>query len=259
MSAPKQSNPYRFLCFIRPCELAVLLKWLLRVSRREVVVGNTRLWLDPASDFGARLLDEGVYEPAVSRCLEELLVPGGTFLDVGANEGWFTLCAARLVGPGGRVFCVEPQQRLWPVLQRNLALNGLTNCVLFPCAIRARSGDCTLTLAPNLNSGASTFAPSGRQAVWRRQRATMLALDEISALATARVTLAKVDVEGYEVEVVRSATRLMTQRRIERWLIETHPKQLHRLGTSVQDLESVLRRHGYQPLPREGVTIWQLS
>jgi FkbM family methyltransferase len=47
----------------------------------------------------------------------------------------------------------------------------------------------------------------------------MAALDDIAALNRERIALAKVDVEGYEVEVVRSATRLMRQRRIERWLI----------------------------------------
>jgi FkbM family methyltransferase len=257
--AARQRNPYRFLRSIRPCELGLLLKWLLRVSRREVAFGNARLWLDPASDFGVRLLDEGVYEPSVGHCLEQLLKPGDIFLDVGANEGWFGIHAARLVGPEGRVFCVEPQVRLWPIILRNLALNQLTNCVLLPFAIGIRSGRFTLTLAPSLNSGASSFVPSGRQAMWSKQPVTMVALDEISVLGKDRIALVKVDVEGYEVEVVRSATRLMTQRKIERWLIETHPDQLKRRGTSVQELESLLQNHGYQSRPMEGNTIWELT
>jgi FkbM family methyltransferase len=257
--AVKQRNPYRFLRSIRPCELALVLKWLLRVSRREVVIGNTRLWLDPASDLGVRLLDEGTYEPSVSRCLEQLLQPGGVFLDVGANEGWFTVQAARLVGPEGRVFSIEPQQRLWPVILRNLALNALTNCVVLPLAISSSPGQATLTLAPTLNAGASTLAPSRRQSLWRRQPVTLVALDGIAALNRERIALAKVDVEGYEVDVIRSATGLMRDRRIQRWLIETHPEQLQRLGTSVQQLESLLAEHGYQARSLEGNTVWELS
>ena len=257
--AVRQRNPYRFLRSIRPCELALALKWVLRVSRREVTIGKTRFWLDPASDFGARLLDEGTYEPSISRCLEEILEPGGVFLDVGANEGWFTLEAGRLVGAEGRVFCIEPQQRLWPVILRNLALNALTNCVLLPFAIGSQPGPANLTLTPTLNSGASTLAPSGRQSVWSRQPVTVVALDDIAGLHRERIALAKVDVEGYEVEVVRSATRLMKQRKIERWLIETHPKQLQRLGSSVRQLESLLSEHGYQARSLEGVPVWELS
>jgi hypothetical protein len=51
----------------------------------------------------------------------------------------------------------------------------------------------------------------------------------------------------------------MKQRRIERWLIETHPEQLHRLGTSVQQLESLLREHGYHARLLEGIPVWELS
>jgi len=256
----KIRNPYKFLRSIRPCEFGALLKVILRVSRRPCDLGGQLMWLDPASDLGVRLLEDGDYEPVVGRCLTGLLKAGDTFLDVGGNEGWFSIQAARIVGPQGRVFCVEPQERLWPVILRNIALNQLTNCVLLPYAISSKPGHGELTLTPTMNSGASTLVPSSRQRWWRKQRVALTALDEIDALHHGRpVALAKVDVEGFEVEVVNSAVRLMAEQRISRWLIETHPQQLERLGSSVQQLESTLQNHGYQRrLVRETV-VWELA
>jgi FkbM family methyltransferase len=223
-----------------------------------VAIGTNTFWLDPASDFGARLLEENSYEPALTRCLERLLKPGEVFLDVGANEGWFSVQAAQLVGSDGRVFAVEPQQRLWPVLLRNFSLNRLTHCVLLPYAISSRPGHGTLTLAPDLNTGASTLVPMPRQFLWRKQLVVTMALDDLTVLNREQIALAKVDVEGFEVEVVRSAAQLMARRNIQRWLIETHPEQLHRLGTSVGKLESILQSNGYHPHTTQGVTIWTL-
>lgn len=256
----KHPNPYQFLYSIRPCELGAFLKFLLRVSRREYAFDGQNMWLDPASDLGVRLLAEGDYEPAMGRCLRELLKAGDTFLDVGANEGWFSILAARLVGSGGRVFCVEPQERLWPVILHNLALNRLTNCVLLPYAISSNPGSAALTLTPTMNSGASTLVPSTRQSLWRKQRVVTTALDSIAELRRGpNVSLAKVDVEGFEVEVVRSAARLIAERRISRWLIETHPPQLQQLGSSVGELESTLQRHGYRQRTVEETSVWELE
>lgn len=252
-------NPYRFLLSLRPCELGVLLKTLLRVKRRVCSIGGWQLWLDPASDLGARLLADHDYEPTLGRCLKVLLKPGDVFLDVGANEGWFTLQAARLVGPTGHVFSLEPQERLWPVILKNLALNGLANCTVLPYAIGAQPGRASLVLTPSTNTGASSLLPGPRRFFRAKQNAQMVTLDQLAELAhVSRIALVKVDVEGFELEVLRSARRLMAEKRVRRWQIETHVQQLQALGTSEADLESLLAANGYRLRMVEGVSVWEL-
>ncbi|GLC77763.1 hypothetical protein PLESTB_000958000 [Pleodorina starrii] len=46
--------------------------------------------------------------------------PGDTVVDVGANTGLFTLLAAEEAGPGGRVVALEPLQRTYQMLVRNV-------------------------------------------------------------------------------------------------------------------------------------------
>jgi hypothetical protein len=87
---------------VRPLELAALLKRLLRIRRLETEAQGTKLWVDPASNFGTRVLHEGVYEQELTQALQTLLKPGQTFVDVGANEGWFTVLVGVRFGRGFR-------------------------------------------------------------------------------------------------------------------------------------------------------------
>jgi FkbM family methyltransferase len=140
---------------MRPLELAVFLKWALRVKRMEVEARGIKLWVDPASNVGKRILREGNYEADLTAAFRELLRPGQTVVDVGANEGWFSMLAAKLVGPTGLVVACEPQERLWPAILKNIALNDFATVKLLPFAIGRERGIGEINLYPSLNTGSS--------------------------------------------------------------------------------------------------------
>jgi 2-polyprenyl-3-methyl-5-hydroxy-6-metoxy-1,4-benzoquinol methylase len=56
-----------------------------------------------------------------------------TILDAGCAMGFFSLPLARMTGPAGRVFCVDPQQRMLDALARRAAGARLSNVVVRPC------------------------------------------------------------------------------------------------------------------------------
>jgi len=264
MIAPSQTSPHRlknpwaFLLRLHPCELSVVVKWLLRVRRSEYTLGKKRLWLDPASNLGVRLLAEGDFEPELGRCLQTLLQPGDVFLDIGANEGWFSICAAELIGPAGTVIAFEPQQRLWPVILKNLAINNVSNVSLLPYALGTLQGRQRLTLAPSTNNGASTLAASPRERLWPYQDVVIKRLDDVDVVARyPKIKFAKVDVEGFEVEVLRSAGELLASRRVRYWYVEVHPRHLKTLGSAASDITSILECFGYRRVAREGLMIWE--
>jgi len=94
MNKEKALKRGEWLTRMRPLELGIFLKWLLRVRRLETEAQGIKLWVDPASNFGKRVLREGNYESELTAAVGELLQPGQTFVDVGANEGWFSMLAA---------------------------------------------------------------------------------------------------------------------------------------------------------------------
>jgi FkbM family methyltransferase len=243
---------------VRPVELAELLKRFTGSSYGEFTIDGRTWYLDPASHFGHRLLSEGSYVPEETSALLSQLGPGDVFLDIGANEGWFSLRAAERIGPGGTAVAIEPQARLWPVILRNFLLNRRHNYVLVPYAAGSAEGFTEILLYPSLNTGASSLVPQPRTRARRRQKAGVLRLDQICRIhGISKVRLAKIDVEGFELEVLRGAGDLLG-RQIEHIYVELHPPQLKALGQSPDEVEDLLRTRGYRKRQVAAINLWSL-
>ena len=147
------------------------------------------------------------FEPTLCALLANT---GGTVVDVGANIGFVTVRAARTAA---RVIAIEPHPARFRYLERNVALNGLDNVSCINCAIGASEGwvdiyDVDPTLGPH-RIDVSTRPGRGRQ-----YRVPLRPLDALVEGAD----LVKVDVEGYERDVLRGAAALI--RRGTRFVVE---------------------------------------
>ncbi len=240
----------------RPLELALFLKWVLRIRRIETEAQGIKLWVDPASNFGKRILGEGNYEADLTNAFGQLLQPGQTFVDVGANEGWFSMLAAKLVGSTGRVLACEPQERLWPVIAKNIFLNSFANVQLLPFAVAEQQGEAVINLYPSVNTGSSNISTTKRR--WEKQQVIkLIPLAEIlNPLQGRSVDLMKVDVEGFEHKVLLSAGALLGTT-IKRLVVELHPAQLQALGSSEGDVMRLLESRGYIKRVVAGVDVWE--
>jgi FkbM family methyltransferase len=258
MDKKKALRRGEWLTNMRPLELGIFMKWLLRVQRLETEAQGIKLWVDPASNFGKRVLREGNYEADLTAAFGELLQPGQTFVDVGANEGWFSMLAAKLVGSSGRVLACEPQERLWPVITKNIFLNGFANVHLLPFAVAEQPGEAVINLYPSVNTGSSNISATKRR--WEtQQRIKLLPLtDVLGSLRGANVDLMKVDVEGFEHKVLLSAGEHLGKT-IKRLVVELHPAQLEALGSSEDQVVALLESRGYAKRVVCGVDVWELS
>ncbi len=131
------------------------------------------------------------------------VTPGSVVVDVGANIGQYALMAAASTGPQGRVLAVEPNLGLHARILRNLALSKVTNIELISRRARrsrGRRGAHGAERRPALGTLASvtaTHEPSIKYKVPIRR------LDSLSCQADhrQRLSVMKVDVEGWELEV----------------------------------------------------------
>lgn len=236
----------RWILSVRPAVLADLLKKLLRVRRVEVATETGVFWIDPVTMFGQLLLDGGMYEPLVVSALRSRLGKGSVFIDVGANEGYFTVLAARLVGDEGRVVAVEPQARMQNVILRNLELNQVRNVVLLRLALAGRSGDLRLFTTPGVNTGATGVLPATRYSL-RAEHVTGQRLADVwPALGIETCDLMKVDVEGFESDVIDGARPLLERGVIRALIVEFHQRPLSAMGSSREQVETKLEQLGYE-------------
>lgn len=149
----------------------------------------------------------GMYEPQMSTLFEKLLGRDGVAVDVGANVGAHTLTLSRLVGANGRVVAFEPNPAIREKLHRNVQLNALGNVSIFGCALgefpdvlqlRVPRKDSFEGSNPGLASLMALDTPHDCVDV------TVRRFDDVAdELALQRLDLIKIDVQGYEQQVLK--------------------------------------------------------
>jgi FkbM family methyltransferase len=157
-----------------------------------------RMQVDITDFIGARIYHFGVWEPHLSALVTARLAPGDVFCDVGANIGYYTLLAAPIVGKTGKVVAVEPSPEAVEALNRNIALNNVSNVRVVRAAMTDRPGIISLYRAPyERNLGAMTTVVS-RSSI-REVEVTALPIGAILLPEEkTRLRLIKIDVEGAE-------------------------------------------------------------
>jgi FkbM family methyltransferase len=127
------------------------------------------------------------------------LAGGGVFFDIGTNAGVYTLSVAAACGPSVRIESFEPDPELCNRLRFNLALNRLSQVRLNQLALGRTEGTGALVAGVG-NKGENRVqsgATSSDTTVTITTLPSFLIRENIS-----RIDALKIDVEGFEVDVL---------------------------------------------------------
>ncbi len=175
--------------------------------------------------IGRELMRQRVFDIAVSETAWRLLRPGDTAVDVGANVGYMSSLFAHRVGRRGRVESFEPHPRIFERLERNLgAIDSAEAIRVHQCALGDRDGSARL-LEPTIfgiNQGAAVVAArdTAPQRAAEGIDVRVARLDTV--IADRQIALLKVDVEGFEPQVLSGAAEALSQHRIRHVIYEAH-------------------------------------
>jgi FkbM family methyltransferase len=150
---------------------------------------------------------------------------GDTVFDIGAYVGIYTLRNAKRVRDNGLVYAFEPNPSAFARLANNVKINGLTNVQCIPLALGDRAGDQSLYTSTEFEPSSTLFAPHLKN--WADSIAEisvqMDTLDHfIAQHGIRRIDVAKIDVEGAEVTVLRGATNALSTGILDKLVIEVH-------------------------------------
>ena len=144
-------------------------------------------------------------------------------LDVGANIGIFT---CKLASKVNRVIAIEPEPSNFSTLTKNVKQNNFSNVNLLNLAV----SDKIETVHFNDTGGTAKVEPNGIPVEAK-------SLDSIlDDLGNPRVTILKMDVEGYEEKILSVFKQYNT---IQQVIIETHSKEL------TDSISSILQSWGF--------------
>lgn len=138
----------------------------------------------------------GLHEFVDMAFVMHALRPGDTFLDVGANVGSYTVLASRVCG--ARSIAFEPDPDTAAHLRRNIVGNGIADRVdVHEVALGAAPGEIAFTVGRDTINRVATSADGETRIV------PLMRLDDVPGVEAA--TVIKLDVEGYEEEVLAGA------------------------------------------------------
>jgi FkbM family methyltransferase len=158
-----------------------------------------------------------------------------TILDLGANAGFTAVFFSR-VYPTAHIAAVEPAPDNLRVLRRNLELNGIAARVI-GAAVGVVDGQLTLALGPmDYGHKIVEARAQGREVYLQVQALSVPTIMRI--LGWARIGLLKVDIEGYESELLRPPCDWLHQ--VDALCIECHD------GFGEYQLKNLAQRYGFR-------------
>jgi FkbM family methyltransferase len=191
----------------------------------------------------------GTYEPEVQTEIRRYLKPGGIAIDVGANVGWHTLLMAARTGSTGRVYAFEPNDSTRRRLVSADEANELAHVTVDGRAVADLVGASGFQapLAGHVWDGTGRLIAAqdqdgqeGREGQDRQQRQTTktqcTTLDAfVAERHIERLALVKIDVEGWELSVLRGARHVLNVLRPV-VVFEYDPAYVSRSGGAADDV-----------------------
>jgi FkbM family methyltransferase len=168
------------------------------------------------------------------RLLPQLADPERVSLDVGANKGIYTF---GLLGCSAMVHAFEPNPKLFAILRR--WAEGRAE--LHPFALGERAGTMDLHVPRSARGGFSNQGGTLLPVTKREFESVAVEVQRIDDLDLGEVGFIKVDVEGYEREVLAGGKALLRRCRPV-LLVELEEKHT---GRPLPDMVAEIRGHGY--------------
>ena len=180
--------------------------------------------------------------------LKRYISSGDTVIDVGANIGSISLSLLSVLGPRGHILAIEPHPRIFSFLKDNIRINKNSDCIV------------ALNIALGGKEGMENFSDisddSQNHIVCGSERVLRVPIKRLDSIApSGEIALLKIDVEGYEPEVLRGAEEICARTKII--YLECIPRLLEKYGWSEERLSQFISQLGFNIYEREGKKIGQ--
>jgi len=152
---------------------------------------------------------------------------GDRVLEIGSHHGFTAMLLSKLVGEPGFVLAVEPSPFNAMMVAAQVGLNRITNCQVIQAAASERHGNVRISQESN---AAVIESGDGMDVV-------AVTADELD-LTYGPFDVLKIDVEGFERQVLTGARNLLQRR--PRVLLELHSPFLSQFGSTVEAVLGLL-------------------
>ena len=213
-----------------------------RYRYAEYCIGNLKIELNPVALLDRYLIEGTDINPVLSKEMEGHLRPNDVFIDIGANIGFFSILAEKRYH--AEVFSFEPSARELARFYRNAALNHCQKITCFPYAVGSSEETLYLSLTGEDNPSMNHIVRLNSNNEVEVNVRTIPSL--IPPARLEKAAICKIDVEGFEMEVLEGLQEIMGSLEKCRFVVEVSPEYLKKNGASVSQIYDFFRSHGYK-------------
>ena len=191
---------------------------------------RSRVWADLHRTAASKVVYANPPDHPEMLTWQQVLRSGDLFIDIGSNIGSYAIWAGEL---GAEVIALEPAEDTYALLIENLALNE-HQIVGIQAAAGAACGTARFTSG---RDSVNRFDPSGCV------EARVVTID--SVIGDRNVAGMKIDVEGFEIDVLRGSERALSEQRVKLIQLEWNATSWAAVGADRKPVADLLARHGY--------------
>lgn len=210
---------------------------------RNVIRDGLKFNLD-LSDYQEYLVYFNLKNDSSKPLLKYIPKEKGVILDIGANIGQTTLWMAQLLNDNNKIISFEPYPRTFLKLKKNLELNSYSNIILENIALG--NTDSTINMVEECETNSGGFRVYNPKAHGVRSKVTQveqITLDQYFSNINEKITFIKIDVEGFEYNVLRGAKSIIKKHQPILY-IELSNSNLKAQGSSASQVIELLHHYG---------------
>ena len=201
----------------------VITPYLFGGKDKVINFGSFKMQITPhkrINDVLTLFMFNGKYEPITTRTFRKLLAVGDTVVDVGANIGYFSLLSASIVGATGQILAFEPEPNNIATLHRNIAVNGFENIYPYQYALSNHVGRDEFYISANDPAHSLVKSKLHISSIF----VNVEKLDNF--IPSGQVKLIKIDTEGNELSVLKSAENVIKRSKEINLIVEISPSRI---------------------------------
>jgi len=236
--------------------LKAYLRWQLgtRILQKDVIhefVGGTRLIIRRGMVGATGNVYVGIHEFEHMAFLLHVSGKHDTFFDIGSNVGSYSILASGVCK--SKSICFEPITTTYKLLQDNIRLNDLQDlCVSYNVGVGSEVGSLFFSKGLDTMNRVAVVQELSDE----KEKVDVITLDLLSEKFSA--TILKIDVEGYELNVLNGAKKLLESNLLHSIIIELN--EYNAQDNSTKLIHEILsshsfKRYRYKPFSRSLVKL----
>lgn len=174
--------------------------------------------------------------------------------DIGAHIGLYTIPASSVIPQGGVVYAFEPSAVNRKYFKKHLEYNRISNVILLPYIVGDEANKRQTFYENRAVDPTNSLKPKKNTARYSKVLREQITLDNFAEEYNVRPDVIKIDVEGAEYNVLKGASGVLKKYSPVIFL-STHPRQLPKLGTSIEKLQEIISQSGYRIRDNNGAEV----